>query len=297
MSVTKNLAKRGISVAARSATISRIAGLIVANDVRTRDTYAYLRAKFMANGKGQVIGEVLRQEIVDRFERIDKEVPIASTPTDGLFLAEMLLNNAAEGPIVECGCYAGGSSAKLSILAKLLNRDLVICDSFEGLPTVDPYNLRDQHCRRNSQWVSDWARGRYAARLDLVKANVERYGEISPCRFVQGWFKDSLSDANLPRSIGFVFTDVDVPSSSFDCFVALWPRLMELGIYATHDAAYIKVLQNFYDNDVWTNQFRAIPPILFGAGYGICNDSPHLGYMVKGDALSPEYLKSLTVDK
>ena len=104
---------------------------------------------------------------------------------------------------------------------------------------------------------------------------MEKYGEISRCRFVQGWFKDSLTAENLPERIAFVFTDVDIPSSSFDCFVALWPRLVDFGVYATHDAAYIKVLQKFYDSELWIKQFKAIPPILFGAGYGICNDSPH----------------------
>lgn len=296
-SLLKVFAKRGFSIAAKSATVSRVARLIVANDVRARDTYPYFKTKFIANGKGHTTGVGARQEIVERFERIDGEVPIGSTPTDGLFLAEMLLNNAADGPIVECGCYAGGSSAKLSIVAKLLDRQVIVCDSFEGLPDVDAYNLRDQHCRRDGQWVTDWAKGRYAAHLDMVKANVEKYGAISQCSFVQGWFKDTLTDENLPEKIAFIFTDVDIPSSSWDCFVALWPRLTKFGIYATHDAAYVKVLQNFYNGDLWTKQFKAIPPILFGAGYGICNDSPHLGYMVKGEDLSPDYLKSLTIDK
>jgi predicted O-methyltransferase YrrM len=297
MSVVKTILKQGISLASKSATVSRIARLIVANDVRTKDTYAYLKARFVENGKNHSIAESTRQEIVGRFECIDREVPIATTPTDGLILAEMLLNTAGGGAIVECGCYAGGSSAKLSIVAKLTNRELIVCDSFVGLPGVDTYNLRDQHCRRNDQWISDWTQGRYAVRLDLVKGTVEKYGEISRCRFIKGWFKETLTDENLPEKIAFVFTDVDIPSSSFDCFIALWPRLREFGVYATHDAAYIKVLQKFYDSEIWTNQFKATPPILFGAGFGICNDSPHLGYMAKGNRLSPEYLKSLTLDK
>lgn len=79
--------------------------------------------------------------------------------------------------------------------------------------------------------------------------------------------------------------------------MALWPRLSEKGVYVTHDTAYIKVLQELYDPGLWRDTFRTIPPILFGAGYGLCNDSPHIGYMVKGESLSPDYLKSLTIDK
>ncbi len=59
----------------------------------------------------------------------------------------------------------------------------------------------------------------------------------------------------------------------------------------------IKVLQELYRPDLWRNTFKSIPPILFGAGYGLCDSSPHLGYMVKGDGLTAEYLKSLTIDK
>jgi hypothetical protein len=41
-----------------------------------------------------------------------------------VFLGEMLLNMQADGDIIECGCYAGGSSAKLSIVAEILGRRL-----------------------------------------------------------------------------------------------------------------------------------------------------------------------------
>ena len=100
MSLVKTIVKQGISIAANSATVSRVARLIVANDFRARDTYSYLKAKFIANGKHHAIDEGTRREIVSRFERIDGEIAIASTPTDGLFLAEMLLNITAAGPIM-----------------------------------------------------------------------------------------------------------------------------------------------------------------------------------------------------
>lgn len=262
-----------------------------------KDAYGYLRARFINNGKGKDINEPIREDLVKRFERIDKEVPIASTPTDGLFLAEMLLNIQADGDIIECGCYAGGSSAKLSILAELLNRKLIVFDSFEGLPAVEQCYLKDQHCRRSSDWVTDWDKGKYAARLDKVQSNIERCGEISVCSLVKGWFNETLTRNNLPERVSFVFTDVDLANSARNCFIAIWPLLSNCGIYVTHDTAYIKVLLELYNAKLWKDQFKSIPPILFGAGYGLCNDSPHIGYMVKGECLSSEYLKNLTIDK
>ncbi len=64
----------------------------------------------------------------------------------------------------------------------------------------------------------------------------------------------------------------------------------------THDTAYIKVLQEIYNPDLWRTP-NSPPGILFGAGYGLCDESPHLGYMVKGDKLSADYLKALTINK
>jgi len=296
----KQLAKRMIlGLAERSELTKRLAALIAANTSAPsfEDTYGYLKERFIHNGQNSRFAESTRSAIVNRFERIDREVPIGTTPTDGLFLAEMLLNADADGAIVECGCYAGGSSAKLSIVAKLLNRNLIIFDSFEGLPVVEQQYLRDKHCRRSDNWVTEWTAGRYAARLEEVQGNVDRYGDASMCSFVKGWFSDALTNDNLPMQILLAFVDVDLADSARDCFVAIWPRVSEKGIYVTHDAAYIKVLQELYKPQLWRDTLKATPPILFGSGYGLCNESPHMGYMVKGEDLSVDYLKNLTVDK
>jgi O-methyltransferase len=294
----KLLAKRALLyVADKSETVRRIATAIHRSNSNDTDTYAYLRERFIRNGKNHSVSESHRAALVQRFELIDSKVPIKTTPTDGLFLAEMLLNIKADGDLVECGCYAGGSSAKLSILAKLLNRKLIVCDSFEGLPAVEEYYLRDQHCRRSDEWTSDWTKGRYASRLEEMRNNVANFGEVTACNFVKGWFSETLNDSNLPQRLSFAFVDVDLATSAGDCLESLWPRLDEHGIFVTHDTAYIKVLLAFYRPEIWRDTFHSMPPILFGAGFGLCNESPHLGYMVKGDQLSPEYLKSLTIDK
>lgn len=298
----RSLIKRIIfNMARRSKFIINLATMIsrhASSQSITKDSYMYLRDKFINNGKNsQIANESIRENIVKQFERIDQEVPIATTSTDGLFIAEMMLNIKANGAIVECGCYAGGSSAKLSLLTKILNRKLIIFDSFEGLPVVDKYYLRDHHCRRNDDWVTDWSKGRYAARINEVKSNIERYGDLSCCSLVKGWFNETLTRSNLPEQVSFAFVDVDLANSARDCFVAIWPLLTDHGIYVTHDSAYIKVLQELYNHQLWKEQFKSMPPIIFGAGYGLCNESPHIGYMVKGETLSSEYLKSLTIDK
>jgi len=287
----KRRVQKGILTLAGRVPIVHRAAMIVA----AQETYRRLRGRFVDNGQCSAFDKAIRSEIVERFERIDCEVPTATTPSDGLFLAEMVFNTRGQGPLVECGCYAGASSAKLSILAKLVGRGLIICDSFEGLPVADPNDLKDHHCRESDTWVTDWTAGRYASGLENVQSNIRNYGEIQACKFVLGWFQETLVDANLPKQISFAFADVDLATSARDCFVALWPRVSDGGIYVTHDTAYIKVLQELYSPDLWRHKFMSTPPILFGAGYGLSDSSPHLGYMVKGDGLSSEYLKSLTV--
>lgn len=268
----------------------------VASFVANNFGYHELRSKFIENGKSSPWNEGVRKEIVERFEIIDRSVPLGSTPTDGLFLAEALLNTAPGGAVVECGCYAGGSSAKLSIICKIVGKKLHVFDSFEGLPAVDNFNLRDFHARQSNTWVTEWSQGRYAARLDQVQGNVRDFGEASVASFTKGWFSDTLA-SNLPAEISFAFVDVDIPSSARDCLVPIWPRLQERGVYFSHDAAYIKVMQVLFDEKLWRDELKSFPPVFFGGGFGLGDSSPHLGFFVKGRDVPAEYVKGLTINK
>lgn len=261
-----------------------------------RSSYERLKATFIRNGEGSTYDSPTRAEIVRRFEAVDAGMNITSSSTDGLFLAEALLSLECPGHAVECGCYTGGSTSKLSIVSKVVGRELVVFDSFEGLPEVDDYNLNDHHARRNSSETHAWTAGRYAAKLDLVKANVERFGELGVCTFVKGWFADTLTGPNVPQSIALAFTDVDIASSARDCLLGLWPSLAAGGAFFTHDVAYIKVMQELTNPVVWDEEFHEPVPILFGAGYGLCDSSPHLGFMIKG-AQSADYIKGLLLEK
>jgi O-methyltransferase len=252
---------------------------------------------FLSNGKGSKYGESVRASIIKRFRRIDKVMDIRTTPTDGLFLAEALLSLECLGAVVECGCFNGGSTAKLSIVAAITGRKMFVFDSFEGLPEADSYNTFDLHARRSVAWTkrNHWQAGRYAARLDAVKTNIDRHGEPSVCTFIKGWFNETLG-AGLPQQVSLAFTDVDLASSAQECLVRIWPRLSEGGIFFSHDIAYLKVLQAFNDEGLWRETFSEHPPIFFGAGFGMCDSSPHLGFAVKG-RVTADYIKSLTCDK
>src|SRR3954447_7100877 len=45
---------------------------------------------------------------------------------------------SVEGAVVECGCFLGGSTANLSLVCEIVGRELIVYDSFEGLPAPTP---------------------------------------------------------------------------------------------------------------------------------------------------------------
>ncbi len=262
-----------------------------------QDGYISLRRKFIDNGCISKFDSSVRKDIIRKFEIIDSKIKSGTSRTDGLFLAEALLSLGIPGNIVECGCYYGASTAKLSIICKVTGRKLCVFDSFEGLPEgTDKNQVIDYHARFESGKIS-WKTGDYAARLDQVKANIEDFGEIAVCSLYKGWFEDTLNATNLPQEIPLAFVDVDMAASAQDCLVAIWPRLSNQGIYFSHDAAFIQVLQAMHLKELWNNTLKDFPPVMFGAGYGMGDSSPHLGYMVKGDNISPGYIKGLAILK
>lgn len=290
----QRLVKKILAPMAKIGPIGKAAGHIHAY-TRENGTYPYYRELFIKNGQVSSTNRQTRSEIVARFEEIDRRVPVASSQTDGLILAEAILSLKADGDIVECGCFAGASSAKLSILAKHVGKKLVVCDSFEGLPAGGE---RAVHARKSADELPhDWRSGDYSLGLEGVKNNITKFGEISGCSFVKGWFENTLKPENLPAQIAAAFTDVDLNSSARECLVRLWPLLSNQAVYFSHDVAFITVMQHLLDENLWKNELKSFPPIFFGAGFGVCDLSPHLGYMVKGSGVSAEYLKSLTLNK
>lgn len=257
--------------------------------------YAAVRNLFLTPSNATVRQLEIRNEIVERFERIDREVDIKSSPVEGLHLAEAALSVECEGAFVECGCYTGGSTAKLSILADVTGRELVAFDSFEGLPVPHQSEKVDKHMRGKVELEHEWASGEYSGSFDTVKNIVSKYGNISSCRFVKGWFENTLA-AHLPQPISLAFVDVDLASSASDCIRNIWPRLARSGIFFTHDVSYVKVLQCLMSESLWRDEFREHPPILYGAGFGLGDAAAHIGFAIKGNN-DANYIKAITLSK
>ena len=256
--------------------------------------YETLRDRFIENGKRSRWNTDVRRRMAERFSRIHDGIEMHSTANDSLAVAEAALSVSGGGDIVECGCFRGGSTAALSVVAATLGKRLIVFDSFEGLPAVDPLEQVD-HQGRDSRSCT-WKQGANRSSLDQVVENVSRFGEIDVCTFKKGWFVDTLRPENLPESICLAFTDVVLASSVKQCLRALWPRLATGAVYFSRDVALTKALQALYEPQLWQG-LDAFPPVVFGGGYGLNDGSPHLGYMVKGADISAEYLDSLRIYK
>jgi O-methyltransferase len=202
-----------------------------------------------------------------RMYRNTRHIPSLTSYKAHLAMAVKLLQipPGVEGVVVECGCYLGGSTANLSLACEIAGRELIVYDSFEGLPAPDP---DDKHGHAFTE-------GSFAADLHAVRENVRRYGAIDRCTFVKGFFQDTLPADDRP--VVLCFLDVDLQASLHDCVINLWPRLTDRGYVFIDEYQFSDYCALFYSERYWRTYFDAKPPGLLGAGSGMGVGEYYLG--------------------
>jgi len=236
--------------------------------------------QFISSGCGGFDKSALRGLLAD-FNRIQKNVHCAHAPYQFVVMAKHFLELKTPGPIVECGCFKGGGSAKLSLLAKLMGRELIICDSFMGLP--QPEDSAEERLEGYGNSPSyQLSAGQYAGTLDEVKTNIGTYGCLDVCTFVQGYYQDSLKSLTIQPAC--VVLDVDLVSSARDCLKYLWPQTMAGGLWFTHEACYLNYLYGTFDERWWQEHLGQAPPVVFGAGCGLSECATAIAYFVKNSS-------------
>jgi O-methyltransferase len=215
-----------------------------------------------------------RRRLLNQFAQIQKSIRCEHESRELLVMVDYILGKAPAGALVECGCYQGGSSAKLSLVAAMTGRQLYVCDSFQGLPEVSEVD------RRNG-----FSFGGYAATADQVRTNIERHGDFGVCHLVEGFFDESLKAlTSIPTA--FVFSDADLVSSTRGVVRFLWPTLVEGGRLYTHDANLPDLVRAITDGKWWVEQMGEYAPPLFGAGYGCGFGAGSIGYFEKVGSVS-----------
>ncbi|MGB8583893.1 MAG: TylF/MycF/NovP-related O-methyltransferase [Candidatus Sulfotelmatobacter sp.] len=169
------------------------------------------------------------------------------------------------GVVVECGTFKGGTAANLSLVCKIVGRELFIFDSFEGLPEGLP---QDREARY-------YAKGDWAGTFEEVSNNIRKGGDLSRCTLVRGWF-----DKTLPlfdREIVLAYVDVDLEASLDTCIKNLWRRLSKSGFIFIDECLSTNYCSLFYSERWWRTNFDCTPPGLIGAGTGLAIGNYYVG--------------------
>ena len=162
-----------------------------------------------------------------------------------------------EGDIVECGTWKGGSAANLSLVCKLVERKLLVYDSFEGLPEGDP---KDNEAK-------GYKKGDYCGTLEEVMSNLTKYGALECCEFKRGWFSETLP--KIDRPILLAFLDVDLEASLETCVRHIWQHLVPNGYIFIDECVGLNYCALFFSETWWQKVFDQKPPGLIGAGTGL----------------------------
>jgi O-methyltransferase len=165
----------------------------------------------------------------------------------------------SNGVLVEAGCFKGSSTAKISLAADLMGKELAVFDSFQGIPAND-----EPHGKNIFGGEANFAKGDYCGTLEEVKANVTKYGKIKSCRFIEGWFDQTMPGFKQPVSVAYI--DVDLASSTRTCLKYIYPLLEPGGVLFSQDGHLPLVIDVLNDNNFWTGEVGCKRPEMVGLG-------------------------------
>lgn len=226
-------------------------------------------SEYFSSETGSEYGVGLMEKLVlgAKIMRNKRRIETGSTVLEHLVIATKVLTipRDTEGCIVECGCYKGGSTANLSLVASLCGRRLEVFDSFEGMP--EPSEQDRAHVRVVSEEVYTYDEDAWSGSLQEVRRTVSQYGDASVCNFHVGYFDDTLPEFDEPCSL--VFLDVGLRESAETCLEHLWPLLGSGGYLFTHDVQHMEIATLYFDADWWEENVGAAPPSVIGAGNGL----------------------------
>jgi O-methyltransferase len=182
------------------------------------------------------------------------------------------------GVVAEFGCFKGLSTASLSLACRLAGRRLIVFDSFAGLPPP-----QETVTNITSGKEVAYQAGQYFGSLDEVKSNVARFGDVSVCDFVPGFFADTLPARD--EQYVLILEDADLPQSVRDVLRNAWRRLIPGGSFFCHEARDREVVDLFFDRAWWQEHIGEPAPGFIGSGLGLMIDlTPDwcgLGYTVR----------------
>lgn len=145
-------------------------------------------------------------------------------------MAELAILQGIPGDFIETGVWRGGASIMMRAVCEaygVKDRNVILCDSFEGLPAPDPAFPEDA-----GDTLSEYKE--LAIPVEKVAANFDSYGLLDDqVKFVKGWFKDTMP--TIKGQFAVVRLDGDLYESTIQTIEALYPQLSEGGYLIVDD--------------------------------------------------------------
>lgn len=201
-----------------------------------------------------------RLRLIVQFIRITDHVRTYHTQAEMLTVADRVLRLASRPDltVLEAGTGKGGSTAKLSLVARLAGGRLLACDSFRGMPPNDEQHETIYGGR------TEFRERAFRGTARLVERTLARYGAPEACELVKGWFADTLPGLETPLDV--VLLDVDLVESTRTCVRWLYPRLRPGGTLFSQDGHLRGTIALLGDERFWRDEVGVPPPPIRGLG-------------------------------
>lgn len=195
---------------------------------------------------------------------VDRDGRLCEAPhnqVEMLRVAETVLRlpSTAAGCVLEGGAFKGAITARLSLIAALAGRRLVVIDSFEGCPPNEEPPAINLH-----RAVKSFPTGSWAGSLDDVRATVARFGNLDVCHFMKGWYEDTLPSFHEPVAVGHL--DVSLVASYRTCLRYLWPLVIPGGCIFSREGGLPGVRALLGDERFWREEVGCAQPVMRGLG-------------------------------
>ena len=167
------------------------------------------------------IRHLFERENPDSRSEIDKAA-VTTTVEEMMSIARYLYyldSYGIQGDILECGCFRGFSSCCLSWACSFLGRQLIIADSFQGLPDVGSVFYHKHEFSSGG--------------MESVRNTINTLGRIDCVSFVPGWYEESLRGFNQPLCL--LWLDVDLGKSVSDVLQNVFASIRREGVIFSHE--------------------------------------------------------------
>jgi O-methyltransferase len=175
------------------------------------------------------------------------------------WIGKEIIEQNIPGDFVETGVWRGGVCIYMAAMFKALheNRNVWVCDSFEGLPPPNP-DLYPADAGDNHHTLKE-----LAIPLETVQANFEKYGVLDDnVKFVKGFFKDTMPTIEVEK-IAILRLDGDMYESTIDVLNYLYPRLSVGGYCIIDDygiGSCAKAVNDYREKHGITDEMSFIEP-------------------------------------